>query len=140
MKRLIWSNLDLDMDPELNNEYLEDERINLNKQIDGRIIAIADIGRWNGRVNGYKLIDPNIREILYSSADYVVWYGDGRNIKSVQYHHDGANYIEYRVVREDRNIQNLLDAIYNGEEISRKKLNYYTRSLYPYVAKIYGWK
>ena len=32
-----------------------------------------------------------------------------------------------------------LDDIYNGREISRSKLNYYTRSIRPYVAKIYGW-
>ena len=27
-----------------------------------------------------------------------------------------------------------------GEEISRSKLNYYTKSLYKYVAEVYGWK
>ena len=35
-------------------------------------------------------------------------------------------------------INNLLIAIFNGEKISRKKLNYYTKSLLPYVAKAYG--
>ena len=139
MKHLIWSNLDPDIDHELNSMYLDDERENLNCKTDGRILAIADIGKWNGRVNGYKIINANIKDILYSDVDYVAWYGDGHNIKATEYHHDGTNYIEYRVIREDRNIDNLLNAIYNGEEITRKKLNYYTRSLYPYVAKIYGW-
>ena len=170
IKHIIWSNTDIDFEEWKNDmmEYVEEtyeddrgdvseddvwnfirneldfklecERNNLDQQTDGRIIAIADIGRWNGRVNGYKIIDANAKEILYSSADYILWYGDGYNIRSIQHHHDGTNYIEYRVIREDRNIDNLLDAIYNGEEISRKKLNYYTKSLYPYVAKIYGWK
>lgn len=169
-KHLIWSNTDIDFEQWKNDmmEYVEEtygddrdnvseddvwhfihseldfqlecERKNLNQQTDGRIIAIADIGRWNGRVNGYKIIDANVKEILYSGADYTSWYGDGHNIISIQHHHDGTNYVEYRVIREDRNIDNLLEAIYNGEEISRKKLNYYTKSLYPYVAKIYGWK
>lgn len=125
---------------DLNSEYLFDERMNLNKLVDGRILVIGDIGRWNGRSSGYKIIDSrNIKDILYTDCEYVEWYGDGYNIKATAIHHDGINYYEYRVIREDREINNLLDAIYNGEEISRTKLNYYTRSLYPYVAKVYGW-
>jgi hypothetical protein len=170
-KHTIWSNINLDIedwryaykeflemndvdgDPddedaiydwmhEMNGEYLYDEQRNLNKQIDGRILIIADLGLWNGNKSGYKILGSNIKEIFNINSrgfDYAEFYGDGHNIKGVEHHHDGTNYYEYRVIREDRNIENLLDAIYNGEEISRKKLNYYTRSLYPYVAKIYGW-
>ena len=124
-----------------NAEYIYDERANLDKVVDGRILVIGDIGRWDGRVSGYKIIDSgNIKDILYSECDYVEWYGDGYNIRSVGIHHDGSNYAEYRVIREDRNIENLLNDIYDGKEISRAKLNYYTRSLYPYVAKVYGWR
>lgn len=168
MKHIIWSNIDLDVDDwrdgykefleineidgdpedeesiyewmlETNNMYLDDERANLNKATSGRILIIADLGLWDGRKQGYKIINGNISDILYDACDYVEWYGDGYNIRATAHHHDGTNYYEYRVIREDRNIDNLLDAIYNGEEISRKKLNYYTKSLYPYVAKIYGW-
>lgn len=168
-KHTIWSNIDLniedwrdgykefleinemDDDPndedalyewmvDTNVEYLYDERMNLNKSVDGRILVIGDLGLWNGRRNGYKIIDSkNIKDILCSDCDFVEWYGDGHNIKCTAHHHDGTNYYLYRVIREDRNIENLLDAIYNGEEISQSKLNYYTKSLYPYVAKVYGW-
>lgn len=169
-KKIIWSNTDLDInddwkkaykefleineldkDPndenaiwdymiETNDEYLDDERMNLNKNTDGRILVIADLGLWNGRRQGYKIINGNIANILHDGdANYIEWYGDGYNIKAIAHHHDGTNYYEYRVIREDRNIDNLLNAIYNGEKISRKKLNYYTKSLYPYVAEIYGW-
>ena len=170
-KHTIWSNINLDIedwryaykeflemndvdgDPddedaiydwmhEMNGEYLYDEQRNLNKQIDGRILIIADLGLWNGNKSGYKILGSNIKEIFNISSrgfDYAEFYGDGYNIKGVEHHHDGTNYYEYRVIREDRNIENLLDAIYNGEEISRARLNYYTKSLYPYVAKIYGW-
>lgn len=126
---------------ETNNDYLYDEMSNLNKQASGRILIIADLGLWNGRRLGYKILGCNIKEIfdMSGSFDYAEFYGDGYNIKGTEHHHDGTNYYEYRVIREDRNIENLLDAICNGEEISRKKLNYYTKSLYPYVAKIYGW-
>ena len=169
MKRTIWSNRDVDFDdwkeclieyrkendydhPEditdtdvwdfiyesLNNQ-LDDEKWNLDVEADGRILVVADLGFWDGRRQGYKILNRTVASILSDNAEYVEWYGDGHNIKATASHHDGVNYYEYRVIREDRNIQNLLDAIYNREEITRKKLNYYTKSLYPYVAKVYGW-
>lgn len=122
------------------NTYLDDERYNLNKYLDGRILIIADLGLWNGRKQGYKIIDGNISNILYDNdADFIEWYADQYNIRATAHHHDGTNYYLYREIREDRNIQILLDDIYNGREISRSKLNYYTRSIRPYVAEIYGW-
>lgn len=164
MKRhIIWSNRNLDLADwkdfleeeypevtdeyeqyelisEMNMEYLRDERCNLSEKVDGRILVIADLGLWDGRRQGYKILDNTISDILYDEdGEYLEWYGDGYNIKATVSHHDGTNFYEYRVIREDRNIENLLDAIYNGEEINRKKLNYYTKSLYPYIAKIYGW-
>lgn len=169
-KRIIWSNMNLDIedwrvgyaeyigmnelddDPndedaiynwmvEMNDSYLYDERYNLNKEVDGRILVIGDLGLWNGRVSGYKIIESrNIKNILNSDCEYVEWYGDGYNIRSTECHHDGRNYCLYRVIREDKNIDNLLDAIYNGEEITSSKLNYYTKSLYKDVANVYGWR
>lgn len=138
-KRIIWSNIEDTDEPEMLSVYLEDERINLNRVVDGRILVIADLGLWNGRRQGYKILGNKASDILYDDADYIEWYGDGHNIKATATHHDGTNYLEYRIIREDRNIQNLLDAIYSGEEISRKKMNYYTKSLYKDIAKIYGW-
>ena len=167
-KRIIWSNMninpddwkegykeiaeengwDKDTDDENNlwnyiyeelDHYIDDERMNLDVTTDGRILVVADLGLWYGRRQGYRILDGNVKNILSADVDYVEWYSDGYNIKATAAHHDGTNYYEYRVIREDRNIQNLLDAIYNGEEITRKKLNYYTRSLEPYVRRVYGW-
>ena len=170
-KHIIWGNIDLDIedwregykewleineiddrDPDDENDiyhwmemtngyYLDDERANLNIKVGGRILVIGDLGFWNGRAKGYKIINSgNIKDILYSECDYVEWYGDGHNIRSIEHHHDGTNHCLYRVIREDRNIDNLLDAIYNGEEITNSKLNYYTKSLYRDVADTYGWR
>ena len=172
-KHIIWSNMNLDIedwrdsykeylemnemddkDPndedaiynwmvEMNDMYLEDEQHNLNKKVDGRILIIGDIGRWNGRVSGYKILGNNIKEIFNINDrgfDYAEFYGDGYNIRATEHHHDGTNHYFYRVIREDRNIDNLLDAIYNGEEITSSKLNYYTKSLYKDVAEVYGWR
>lgn len=116
----------------------DDKRANLNIPLDGRVIAIADLGLWNGRKQGYRILKENVNSIFNIGEDYSEYYSDGYNIKATLTHHDGTNYIEYREIREDRNINNLLIAIFNGEKISRKKLNYYTRSLLPYVAKAYG--
>ena len=167
-KRIIWSNMKInpddwkegykeiaeengweeDTDDENNlwnyiyeelDHYIDDERMNLDVTTDGRILVVADLGLWYGRRQGYRILDGNVKNILSADVDYVEWYSDGYNIKATAAHHDGTNYYEYRVIREDRNIQNLLDAIYNGEEITRKKLNYYTRSLEPYVRRVYGW-
>lgn len=172
-KHIIWSNINLDIedwrdgykewleineiddrDPndeedihdwmvETNNEYLYDEKANLNHEVDGRILVIADLGFWNGRSSGYVIRKSNMKEIFNINGrgfDYAEFYGDGYNIRGIEHHHDGTNYYLYRVIREDRNIDNLLEAIYNGEEISRSKLNYYTKSLYKDVAEVYGWR
>lgn len=170
-KHVIWSNTDLDIkdwkdgykewleinhindrDPndeddiydwmvETNNNYLDDERMNLDQRLDGRILVFGSLGLWDGRHQGYKIINSrNLNSILNFEYEYFEIYGDGHNIKATEIHHDGTNYYEYRVIREDRNIDNLLDAILKGEEISRSKLNYYTKSLYKDVAEIYGWR
>lgn len=168
-KRIIWSNMDIDVDAwkedmiqyRMENNYdnpenvdeddvyafateslenqLWDEQYNLNIETEGDILVIADLGLWNGRRQGYRILDGNVRNIFSTGEDYNEWYSDGYNIRCNAVHHDGTNHMEYRVIRRDRNIQNLLDAIYNGEEITRKQLNYYTKSLHPYVAKVYGW-
>lgn len=123
-----WIHMNLDY-------YLDDERMNLNVETEGRIIAIADVGLWNGRRQGYQILGGTVNEIFRINEDYNEYYSDGHNIKATCIHHDGTNYIEYRVIREGRNIDNL----FNGKEITRKRLNYYTKSLLPYVAKVYGW-
>lgn len=41
--------------------YLSDERMNLDKVVDGIIIAFADLGLWNGRRQGFKILGSNVR-------------------------------------------------------------------------------
>ena len=74
-KKVIWSNSNLDYEDwkdffddeypdltedkridlmyELNNKYLDDERMNLDIPVDEKIVVIADLGRWHGRIPGY---------------------------------------------------------------------------------------
>lgn len=123
---------------QIDSDY-DDERINLNRELDGRVLCIANLGLWNGRRSGYKILGTNLKDVLYNIAcDEVKIYADQYNIKAEGYHHDGSHYVEYREIREDRNIQNLLDKLYMGEPVSRSEVNYYTKSLRPYLEEIYG--
>jgi hypothetical protein len=160
IKRVIWQNYDVQPDDEFykeeypdlsedgmynravedNDMFLDDERDNLNIQLDNPILVIADLGLWNGRHSGYKIIQSgNIKDILYSDCDYVEWYSDGYNILARMSHHDGTNYLTYKEIRSGVDIDNLLNKIYNGKYYSMSYLRRYTRSILPYVAGVYGW-
>lgn len=165
-KRIIWSNTDINIEDwrdgyaefcEFNNitpgndnalldwaidtnyNYLEDEFFNLDKQLTGNILIIADFGLWNGRENACRIAKNNLNEILNITDPYFEIYGDGYNVRAVGIHHDGTNNYLFREIIPGRNIDNLLNAIYNGENITPAKLNYYTRSIYKPVAAVYGW-
>ena len=120
--------------------WFDDEQSNLFRTLDGRILAIADMGLWYGRRTGYKILGNNLNEVLTCGigCDEKEIYCDGRNVLATGYHHDGRNHVEFREIREDRNIDNLLNKLYNNEEVTRREINYYTKSLRPYVKQVYG--
>ena len=125
MKQIIWSN-DSFMDDEAREYYqdcqreyleddgytvsdeewgeevyrwLDDERMNLNVQVDGVIIAFGDLGLWRGRRQGYQILGSNVADILHSSCDDNEWYGDGYNIRGRMAHHDVALSLRGRHLR-----------------------------------------
>lgn len=136
-RHLIWSNIDIDEDmynalklerstlsendlyqdyDELNGEYLNDVRQYLNIQLSQPIIIIGDIGRWNGRFSGYKMVDSgNIRDCFYSDTDMTEWYIDKYgDLRATAVHHDATNYYLYRVIKDgvsDVQIDNLQNKI-----------------------------
>ncbi len=165
--KIIWSNMNLNVDDwrdayaefceinkiepgdeydiynwmeETNALYLDDERANLNKQLDGDILIIGDLGLWNGRKNGYKIARANLNAIFDIGDDLMEFYAGGREIRATGCHHDGRNYYLFRAARPGRDLDKLLNALYCGEYISPQKLNYYTRSIYSDVARVYGWE
>jgi hypothetical protein len=124
----------------LYEEYFNDEMDNLNVELDGRIIAIASLGLWNGRVSGYKIGGTNLNEIMImGNEDYIKIWSDGYNIRKKSEHHDGTNKLLFRMIREDKNIDNLTNMIYDNKIISKNILNYYTKSIEKNVRNIYGW-
>ena len=127
---------------EANDDYLSDERQNLDIQFSQPIIVIGDLGRWNGRVTGYKMIDSgNIKDCLYADTDYTEWYVDKYgDIRADAVHHDGANYYLYRVLKDgvtDTQIENLQDKIYNGK-VTRADITRVTKRLGDKIAEVYG--
>ena len=132
----VWDRIYCEID-----RSFDDELSNLDVKTEGDIIAIASMGLWNGRRTGYKLLSRrNLNEIMScGNEDYNHLYYDGLNVHKKAIHHDGTNYIMFREVRPDVNIEKLCDRIYNNEEISNATLNRYTRSLRKYVKQIYGW-
>lgn len=163
---VIWSNFNLDYDDwkddleenypdlteqdrmmlmyEINGDYLDDERINLDIQLSRPILVIADLGRWNGRFDGYKEIESgNIKDCLYSDTDYSTWYVDKRgDLRCTAIHHDGTNYYLYRTYKDgvsDEQIENLKWKIYNGQ-VTRTDITRITRRLGDEIGKVYGWE
>ena len=133
---------------EANNEYIDDERLNLNIDLPEDILIIADLGLWNGlwngRRSGYKEIHKNnIADCLYSEADDNTWYVDSLgDLCCTASHHDGTNYYTYRMWKQDvteSQRDNLLNKIYNGS-VTRKDITRYTERLGDYIANVYGWK
>ena len=78
---------------DLNAEYLEDERREMDVQVGTPIIVIADIGRWDGRHTGYREIESGcLKDCLYTELDGLTWYVDDRgDFRMDGYHHDGHN-------------------------------------------------
>ena len=129
---------------QLNNIYLSDERMNLNEFVEsGKIIAIADLGLWDGHHSGYHIIrSGNIRDCLYSDCDYLHWYVDRYgDMRCTAHHHDGINRYLYREVKPgitETQLGNLCEKIYQGT-FTQNDISRYTRKLGPYIQKIYGW-
>ena len=165
-KHIIWSNYDLDYEDwradleaeypdlseeerisrmyEINGEYLEDERSNLNVQLPGPILVIGDLGLWYGRRMGYKEIPSgNICDCLYAGRDdlYSTWYVDKLgDMRCDAVHHDGTNHYLYRAykpgVRESQ-IDLLKEKLYRGIA-TRADITRITRRLGDEIAKVYG--
>lgn len=127
---------------EINSDYLDDERCNLNVQFPRAIIRIDDIGHWNGRFSGYGVIQSgNIRDCLYSECEYSTWYVDRNgDLRCEAIHHDGRNYYLYRTFKDgvtDEQIERLKDKLYDGIA-TRSDITRITRRLGDEIAAVYG--
>ena len=111
--------------------------------LDNRCICIADLGLWNGRRMGYKMLSNNLGSCLFvgRDCDYVEFYIDGRNnLRSNQVHHDGTNRLLFRELKSnisDATLQKFLDKIYNGT-VTTKDITRCTSAVGGYVRRCIG--
>lgn len=116
----------------------DDEMRNLDKFVDGVVVGFASLGLWNGRRNGGRVFGDKANSIFDYCEDYSKWYADRYNVRGSFSHHDGTNHVLFRVAKSREEAERLVEAVaYEGmtEETFRKR----TKSLRPYIAKIYGW-
>lgn len=164
-RHIIWSNRDIDYEDwrayleeefpelndgeryskmlEINDGYLDDERINLNIQLSEPILVIADLGLWTGRHSGYREIaSGNIRDCLYSEHDYVTWFVDPLgDLRCDDVHHDGTNHYLYRAFKEgtsEEQRDRLKEKIFLGTA-TRSDITRVTRRLGDEIGRVYGW-
>lgn len=128
---------------DINADYLDDERSNLNIQLSMPILVCADLGLWNGRKTGYKMIDSgNIRDCLSDGCDYNEWFVDQKgDLRCTAVHHDGTNHYLYRAVREgipDWRVERLQDKLYSGKA-TEADIERVTRRLGDEIAAVYGY-
>ena len=123
---------------ELNNEYFEDEKLNLNKELCRPVVMYGTLGLWNGTRSGYKFLKgTNLNEILSGSCgDYVTWYVENGEVKCDDIHHDGTNHYTYRVLKHNADQYDFEEEAYENLNVAVEK---YTEPLGSYVSEIYGW-
>lgn len=128
---------------ELNNLWFSDERLNL-KACDENygLIAITNLGLWNGRIIGYKEV-PDLADVLHTECDFETVYvdlnGDLRKKESL---HDGRNYILYRYWKAgitEKQKDNFKSKCYSGE-LKKTDITRYTRKAGVSIAESFGWK
>lgn len=164
-RHIIWSDLNLDYDDwreylqeeypdrtedeyrmlmhDINEDYLDDERSNLNIQLSMPILVCADLGLWNGRKTGYRMIHSgNIRDCLFGSCDYNEWFVDQKgDLRCTAVHHDGTNHYLYRAVREgvpEWRVEWLQDKLYRGKA-TEADIAKVTRRIGDEIAAVYGY-
>ena len=165
-KKVIWSNYNLDYEDwkdffddeypdldedkridlmyELNNEYLDDERMNLDIPVSEEIIVLGTL------VSG-TVVSPvtkkshghSIKDCLYTDTDCATWYLDGRgDLCCEAIHHDGTNHYLYRVFKPDVSDirkENFLEKVLRGT-VTRADITRTTQRLGDKIADVYGWK
>lgn len=103
----------------------------------GDVIAIASLGLWNGRRFGIAVL-PSVRDCLRYTEDYASFYVEENDFQSVRHHHDGTNYIYYRLPRAGYDIDDIVDRIREAE-FDFTVIDKFTKSLAPHICKVYGW-
>lgn len=128
---------------EMNNDYLEDERINLGGIVaKNGIIVFRELGLWDGTHYAVSIDDGGkLSEHLQYRYDGAEWYCDKNDLWGTEWHHDGCNHYLYRALKPGLSSKQLktLYQKFTAGTLDRKTLCRYTTSLRPQIAAVYGW-
>ena len=106
------------------------------------VIAIANVGLWNGRRCGYKEYSK-LSAIMYTSCDYEKVYVDAKgNLRKEESHHDGTNTVLYRYWKDgitEEQKENFKDKCYNGS-LTARDISRYTVRCGKELADTFGWE
>lgn len=122
---------------EINNDYLDDEKANLNKELGVNLVMIGYLSLWDGNRTGWKHINgTNLNDIFQGTCgDYITWYvNEEGDICCDDCHHDGTNHYVYRAIKND-----ITDWEFDELMDEGKKIDDLTEKLGHYVKEIYGW-
>lgn len=102
-----------------------------------KIIAFADLGFWNGRVFGCKIVGYELKDcfIPERGCDYVTWELNAFDLISTQCHHDGTHYITYRRLRDDKHAD-LLERKARQGKLTKRDITRYTVSIKHSINKL----
>ena len=125
----------------MNETWFKDAKAELKHVSEGEVLAIADLGGWNGRCPGYRELE-SLEEVIYSSCDYERLYVDSNgDLRKDESHHDGSNSILYRYWKEgltEQQKENFLNKICRGK-CTQKDITRYTRKAGVGIADVFGW-
>lgn len=144
--------VEFDLDPEGEFdyvwEYIEDrindikwEFKNLSKMYDfDTIIGLADLGFWDGRKQGYKILN-NLEEIFSGNYEDIVIEITRNNLWVHYYHHDGVHHVQYREFKEstsDYSRDKVCEDIIAGKDVKSRLIGY-TSSIGGHIRKDIIW-
>ena len=125
---------------------LNDVRTEFDQVIAPELIAIGDIGRWDGRYCGYHDIpDGNLKHCFFPGRDIdnAEWFVDQKDdLRSEQRHHDGTHYVLYRAVKGENtyeDTEHFKHLIWSGK-VTERDIDRYTERVGDPIAKLYGWE
>lgn len=127
-------------DNECESDDLHYELESIDKKIDGTIIAIADLGLWDGRHMAFRELN-NLPDISRVFEDINTLEVDRyNNLTLAATHHDGTNYITFREIKPDLSdwqVNQFEDKIYYGKA-TKRDITRYTRSIGKRFKEYYG--
>ena len=116
---------------EMNAQYLDDEKMNLNRVLDGRVVAIADEGRGRN-----VLLGDNLNSLLSLEAEE--YFCDRYTTRAIGSGYELGTKYEFRLIPSSIDPDAFMARLDYGD-MSRRTLLRYTKSIRQPIADVYGW-